>query len=423
MSTAQENLSPATGSRRRAIVELLAVFLVAGAWMFVLATWTGFRIGRPVHTRDNLVFDLDVPTVARTLLNEVDPKFKSRHRLARPIWGPVGATLKTVANQFVDAEQARSIAARLLMAVAGGVGFASLWFVAQRRALSFPIRLLLFAMYGVFSTQVLCSVPEFYGISAGLLSLSFAVYCSNLRLPWKVAALAVLTVVGAGTTTTVGAVAAAGLALSIIFAYLPADKARKWVVVTTIAGLCLVTVALGALAMGPYRKAIRETAAGKGVGISSHYRILSNPELTPGFALRGLIHPAVGTNPEIYEGPTFRPTFNRSIWNQTDRIALAGQIAWLSLLAWGTISSFRNGLQRFESLMLVGWIAANLALHNIWGNEYFLYSPHWAWALFGLVILGANRIPSPALWITGLLVIAGGISELLTIEGLFRVLS
>ena len=46
--------------------------------MFVLATWTGFRIGKPVHTRDNLVFDLDVPTVARTLLNEADPKFKSR---------------------------------------------------------------------------------------------------------------------------------------------------------------------------------------------------------------------------------------------------------------------------------------------------------------------------------------------------------
>lgn len=408
---------------RRVLLELLAVFLVAGAWMFVLATWTGFRIGRPVHTRDNLVFDLDVPTVARTLLNEADPKFKSRHRLARPIWGPVGATLKNIFGRFVDADQARSIASRLIMAVAGGIGFASLWFVAQRQRLSLSIRLLLFAMFAVFSTQILCSLPEFYGISASLLSLSFAVYCSKLRLRWKAAALAALTVIGAGTTTTVGAVPAACLALSVLFAYLPPDRARRWVVVTTIAGTCLVTLAVGALAMGPYRKALRETAAGKGVGIGSHYRILCNPELTPGFALRGLIHPAVGTNPEIDEGPTNRPTFNRSIWNQTDRIALAGQLAWLVLLVWGAVSSLRNGLQQFESLLLVGWIAANLALHNIWGNEFFLYSPHWAWALFGLVILGANRVPTAALWTAGLLVIAGGVSELLTVEGLFRVLS
>lgn len=423
MSTASVDPSISTSSRRRASIELLVVFFLAAAWMFVLATWTGFRIGRPVHTRDNLVFDLDVPTVARTLLNEADPKFKSRHRLARPIWGPVGATLKTVLSRVVDTEQARSIATRLMMAVAGGIGFASLWFVAQRQRLTLSIRLLLFVMFAVFSTQILCSVPEFYGISASLLSLTFAVYCSNLRLPWKAAALAALTLIGAGTTTTVGAVPAACLALSVLFAYLPPDRARKWVVVATIAGTCLATLAVGALAMGPYRKAIRETAAGKGVGIGSHYRILCNPELTPGFALRGLIHPAVGTNPEIEEGPTNRPTFNRSIWNQTDRIALAGQLAWLVLLVWGTVSSLRNGLQHFEAMLLVGWIAANLALHNIWGNEFFLYSPHWAWALFGLVILGAQRIPTVALWITGLLVIAGGISELLMIEQLFRVLS
>ena len=32
-------------------------------------------------------------------------------------------------------------------------------------------------------------------------------------------------------------------------------------------------------------------------------------------------------------------------------------------------------------------------LHTVWGDELFLYTPHWSWALFGLVLLGAGRLP------------------------------
>jgi len=31
--------------------------------------------------------------------------------------------------------------------------------------------------------------------------------------------------------------------------------------------------------------------------------------------------------------------------------------------------------------------------HNVWGDELFLYAPHWSWALMALVILGARRVP------------------------------
>ena len=417
------NLSNEDGMERRGLVESTAVFLIAGAWLFYLATWTGFRVGKPVYTRDNLVFDMDVPTVAQTLLHEADPQFKSRHRLGRPIWGPVGAALKSLSSPLVGPENARSVAARLLMAFWGGIGFASLWHLARGRGLPLSVRLLLFASYAVFTSQILCSVPEFYGISAGILSLSFAIYCSRLNLLWKAAILSTLTIIGSGTTTTVGAVPAACLALSIIFAYLPPETARKWVLSAIVAGTCLVVIGVGILAIGPYRNSIRDTIDGKGVGIGTHYRLLRNPEIVPGFVLRGLIHPAVGTHPEIFDGPTKRPTFNNSIWNQADKLALAGQVAWVVLLVWGTIASLGSGFQNFESLLLIGWIAGNLALHNIWGNEFFLYSPHWSWALFSLVILGAGRIPAVVLWSAGIVMIAGGISEILTIEELLRSLS
>jgi hypothetical protein len=40
----------------------------------------------------------------------------------------------------------------------------------------------------------------------------------------------------------------------------------------------------------------------------------------------------------------------------------------------------------------LGWLLFNVVLHNIWGDEFVLYSPHWSWALMAIVILGARDL-------------------------------
>jgi hypothetical protein len=42
-------------------------------------------------------------------------------------------------------------------------------------------------------------------------------------------------------------------------------------------------------------------------------------------------------------------------------------------------------------MVLTLWVLFNALLHNVWGDEFFLYSPHWAWALMAVVMLGVRR--------------------------------
>ena len=48
------------------------------------------------------------------------------------------------------------------------------------------------------------------------------------------------------------------------------------------------------------------------------------------------------------------------------------------------------------------WVAFNLIFHNLWGDEFFLYSPHWSWCLGAVLLAGARRLPP---WLVVLLAV------------------
>jgi hypothetical protein len=68
----------------------------------------------------------------------------------------------------------------------------------------------------------------------------------------------------------------------------------------------------------------------------------------------------------------------------------------------------------------MAWIGFNLVFHNLWGDEFFLYSPHWVWALLTLVMLGIGRLRLRFAVPLVAFIVIGQITTLLTIGDMLR---
>lgn len=62
----------------------------------------------------------------------------------------------------------------------------------------------------------------------------------------------------------------------------------------------------------------------------------------------------------------------------------------------------------------------NLLFHNMWGDEFFLFSPHWSWALMLVVLLGSRGLPVWTVAPAALLMLPGQLS---TLDAIRRLLS
>jgi hypothetical protein len=83
-------------------------------------------------------------------------------------------------------------------------------------------------------------------------------------------------------------------------------------------------------------------------------------------------------------------------------------LAWMGLLV-ASAQAAGEKARRPHLRLLAGWIAFNLIFHAVWGEDPFLYASHWSWALFGIVLLGAGRLPGAFVAATCLAVLAGQI--------------
>src|SRR5262249_53688894 len=96
-------------------------------------------------------------------------------------------------------------------------------------------------------------------------------------------------------------------------------------------------------------------------------------------------------------------------WSVTDYGLVNGlsAAAWGVLLIWCVCNGLRDPDCRPRVIVLLLWVAFNSVFHLFWGDECFLYSAHWAWALFLLVLLGLRSIRLAYLVPVALLIVAG----------------
>jgi hypothetical protein len=109
-----------------------------------------------------------------------------------------------------------------------------------------------------------------------------------------------------------------------------------------------------------------------------------------------------------YNGP--RGLSVQGVWPSLD---LTGCIllAWFVLLGYGCWASYRLG-ERFVFRLLTAWLAGQLILHTVYGEETFLYSLHWTPFLIMTAAAGCRgRTRVPAVVFAALLAIMSGFSN------------
>ncbi len=371
--------------------------VVAIAWFLLLSEWYLVAPGTIMTKRPNVLFHSDTMLSIQYLIDEIPPPRPSFLHLAHPmepyIWRPVARMLFPVLGKFWSPEYAAVLACRALAAVIAGIGVGALAFLATVHGIGTKQILLLFVMYLLFTANVIVALPEHFGISNGLLTVAFVLSFVISRKHLRTALLAVVAVPIGGTTIT--------NAFCPIASIVQESCKSAWVKIWLGLG-AWVGLLGGVLFFTNWRGAIvLEHLLGKQGGpiywfMSTfvNHRLFTDLPGTVGYTLLSLIYPAVGPYPYVkpIRGSLMSVSYSPfSVW-QYSSVQVVGVLAWSVLLIVCVVKGLREERSKPYAVLLLGWIGFNAIFHNLWGDEMFLYSPHWSWALMGLVVLGARSL-------------------------------
>ena len=421
--TAQAEVAEATERRQgEAVKSSRTIFfwlaaVVAFSWFMWLSGALQIRPGSPLLEGNDYLLSADIAQRLDRLSNPDQRSAGSSlsHPLLYPIWGQMGEALHGIFGTFVADPLARILAVRTLVALHAALGFAFLLSVAGREA---PHRLTipLASVYLLFTSQVLISLPEHMGLSAGLLSATFATFLSDTSAKVRAALLVVFGFMLAGATITNGAFG--GLVLSLLFwteAREMITRRRRVLALIAVGGV------LAGFVVGVQIIAPRMQSISSGDTIAQRFwngRALSNPGEAIAYMGLGLVFPAVGPDVAVssfhgHPSLTYEPMLD-TVRNYGPVQALSA-VAWSLLLLLSARVAIKDARTRMPALLLIFWWAVNSLFHNFWGDEYVLYSTHWAFGLFALTLLAAKSLPTWIVLPACVLIAAGQIVTLVTI--------
>ncbi|HMD97605.1 MAG TPA: hypothetical protein VKM93_09790 [Terriglobia bacterium] len=398
MNDASINLSasqPSALRRRQALA--VAIGFVAVVWFLLLSGWIGATPGNVMMRRPNVLFGSDTSLwLGRMIGNERSPE-RIIHPLEVPLWRPPCRALFHLLTIFLPSDYAMVWAGRLLVAIIAGAGVGFMAFAALHNGLKLTQCILLFIMYLLFTTNSTVSIPEHFGISNGLLSIAFVVPFIVASARIRTTVLAALVVLCGGTTIT-NVLFPIG---SLVHFYFKSMRLKVGLL------LAAIPAALGAA----YFLYKRSSSIHWFFSQYSNLRLLRHPLSAGVYAIYALVCPAVGPTPRILRFPGWdmvsyepdrealrlsyyfgvpRDYFHLNFAPGLTWLPAIGAAAWLALLLISVYQGLKGERTRSYVWLLLGWILFNIVFHNIWGDEFMLYAPHWSWALMGLVILGAR---------------------------------
>ena len=391
----------------RQIALAAGIGAAAVVWLTWLSGWLGVRPGTVVTHRHNVIFSSDTNLWIGQMLRQMPPNLAPIHPLQIVFWSAPCRAMAGIAGIFLPPAEAGVFGTRLLAAILTATGIACLAWLALRCGVRTGECLALFAMYLLFTSNATICLPEHFGISSGLLALTFvvprALASTRMRL-WFLGAMTVL-IGGTTITNTIFPV------LSLVQSGLKSARLRAAVLAVG------AVAALGA-AFFLYRAS---TTFHFFIGRDMRWRFLHDPLGTGAYLLYFLAAPAVGPHPLLvhhFLGPmvTYEPENGPLSLARYLGIQGIGASAWLALLGRTALHAYRRLEARPAITLLFGWLLFNFVLHNVWGDELLLYAPHWSWALMALVALGAARLSRGFVLGAVLLVVAGQIPALLEIK-------
>jgi hypothetical protein len=402
----------------------IAVWALSAAWLMALSWLLGAAPGAALVTRNNVLFQVDVASHSQELTGHPDPfapdkpRFSAPHPLMPQTWGTIGRLLAAALSTSMPPEAARVLAARLLVAAAAGAGFAAITWIALSSSIP-PAWLscVLILGWASSSTTIVC-LPDHFGLSFGLLLVTFAAAWTRAHrdrmrrgpaiLAWTAGALAVMTT--STNAVFVGMVVAWMHAREAAAAWASHSGDRRWR--TRAVLLVALVAAASALAAAA---AARRVVSGETIATRYFHGALFH---APARALAAipltLAYPTVAATPHVAAEPG-GPVVTLEPWSPGDYSPLgaAGAIAVLTLWAGAVATLLRvPGPGREAAVLLSAWVGFNWAFHSVWGDERFLYTPHWAWVLPVLLILAARRRVPAWYWIAAALAVAAAAASM-----------
>jgi hypothetical protein len=394
-------------------VEALAVLAAAFAVYVLLSRYLLVSPDTAVTVRNNVLFEADSGVRLRYL---TDPGIAPASRLEflqHPafflVWRPVGLLFTNLFGLVASTAQAQVLAAQTLVCGSAAAGSAFLFAMTRRRGGSrfealLPVVLLTFA-----TSTVLVVVPEHWAMAQGLMLAAFYVLTQPGRPGRRrVLTLGVLCALIAGTTVTN---ALFGLFVLVALAVAAGVRmpGRRVLAALAIAGLAVAIPAAWIMVQLPH------------VGGFLNMRLVEAPLSAAAYMVFGVAGPIVGPVPwESIARQRLVLSYEPVSFGMYLPLQWLGVVAWTLLLGACVWLAVRDRTTRWPAAFLMAWIGFNLVFHNLWGDEFFLYSPHWVWALLTLVMLGIGRLRLRFAVPLVAFIVIGQITTLLTIGDMLR---
>lgn len=376
-------------------------FAVTAVWFFVLSGLLGAVPNEPVGTRIDAYFQVDAGGRIADAATGAFGRAVVVHPLFYFVFTLPISKLAWLLSGWFPPELTALYACRWYAAIAVGIGVGRLSAALVRFGVT-PLRVALVGpLFLLGTSQTTTALPDHFAPSVGLLCYAFAVFLDDRsghghRTRLK---LAVLTFLAWGITVTNGIFPAA------LLAWRWADGRRslpRWVLYAAGA----VVLLGGAFAVwvagfdprdhsNPLVWRVRGYLTG---------RLLNDPAGAAARTLRGLTDVAVGPTPAIdtnnYDKTpmlTYEPTHSAYRAWPFDAVQGTSAAVWLALLGVAVVLALRDERSRWPAVVLLGWTGGSLGFHLLWGDEFFLYTQHHAWALATLVAMGLRSVPPWAL--------------------------
>jgi hypothetical protein len=369
---------------------------VAGAVFFLLYLSCGlaFHSAAPRALRDlDQLFDADVPSRIVDLTRYEGPHDRTQfHPLYVLLLNPPGQALRALLR-IADVDYAGRVAAVLLNAAAGGLSVALFALLLLRLEIPVPRAAAWTLSFALSSSQlVFGSLPESWAFSVASLLLLF-VLGARPEPPRD-------GLIGAGVLAFGMLVTNLGAALLVRRRWRPErpGAALKSLVLYALAVLA-VTAAFNAVQLYVYpgtthyiptQPLARDDRMSFVWPAGAGDVVVRLRELAAHFLFFNLAAPELLL--ADMGGPDKVVDFPYATLQAWRPLGVVHALAWIALLAIGAHAAWRSRLLRDPiARALLGWIAANAALHLVFGTSLFLYSCQWTFAVLALAALGLQR--------------------------------
>lgn len=377
-------MSPATSGTVAALVTATTFFAVAGV--------LDVHPYRPMASRTDVFFQSDAGGLISDTVTKFDERARGTHPIVYPIWTVPLHYVAVAIEPVVSREITATYGSRVLVNTVSGLGVGALVGTFRRRGVP-GSRILVFAPLLLLGNgHTLAAIPDHFGLSLGVLAASFAAFIDPG--PWlrRAAALCVLAGLAFGVTITNVAFPAGLLALLV------ATNVRipkgVYAALVVIAVLTLVAAVVAWNARPDIRARVNDR-----VGLYLTWKLTRDPALAATHMARGTIDAVVAPTPAVSRDNldrvpmlTYQPAgVPYRLWPY-DAVRSAGAVCWLVLFANGVVRSVFDRSFRVPAIALLVWVAWTLVFHTVWGDEYFLYTPHFAGALIVLALWGMRDV-------------------------------